>query len=120
MYPNGITGLVSDIQKAAVLPPEYLVKHNNGVVTIKVLVNARAAIVGASVLKAPSPAMGQTVLDALKHIPPFEAAGTVDEENVAVMYTLPIIMGTPANGIYLPAAYNESPSLTYLADEFGG
>ncbi|MBF9140232.1 hypothetical protein [Hymenobacter properus] len=98
LYPHGLTGLVRDIEKAAVLPPEDLLRGNYGLVIIKVVVDEHATISGATVLKAPTVRMGQAVLDALKRIAPFQTPGTVDGENVSVVYTLPIKLGKPGMG----------------------
>ncbi|MDO7852652.1 energy transducer TonB [Hymenobacter convexus] len=115
-YPEGMTGLMRDIQKAVVLPPEYMVKRNYGIATLKFIVDEHAKITGATVLKAPSESMGQAVLDALKRIAPFQAPPTIDGENVAVIYTLPIKLGAPPQGWNMPNAYYDSPKVNFLTD----
>ena len=116
-YPGGMVGLIAAIEQAAVLPTEEVARHGFGTVLIKLVVDAEATIIGATVVRAPTTNMGQAVLDAVKAIKPFVAAGTVDQEPVSVLYFLPIKIGRPENDWAMSHAYDESPRVTFLAAE---
>lgn len=116
-YAGGTVGLIAAIEQAARLPTEEIAKHGFGIVLIKLVVNGEAAIVGATVVKAPTTSMGQAVLDAVKAIKPFVAAGTVDQEPVSVLYFLPIKIGRPENGWMMVNAYDDAAKVTFLTAE---
>ena len=111
-------GFVKAIEGAAVLPTEEVANHGFGKVIIKLVVDDRANIVGATVVNAPTASMGQVVLDAVRRMPPFQAPGMVDQEPVSVLLTLSIKIGTPATGWDMSHAYTEAPpKVTYLDKE---
>ncbi|WP_216726186.1 energy transducer TonB [Hymenobacter siberiensis] len=99
------------------LPTEEVLRHGFGTVVIKLLVDAEATIIGTTVVRAPTARMGQAVLDAVKAIKPFVAAGMVDQEPVSVLYYLPIKIGHPVNGWAMTNAYDDAPKVTFLAAE---
>ncbi|WP_210427992.1 hypothetical protein [Hymenobacter artigasi] len=116
-YPRGTAGLIAAIEQAAVLPTEEVLRHGFGTVVIKLLVDAEATIIGTTVVRAPTARMGQAVLEAVKAIKPFVAAGMVDQEPVSVLYYLPIKLGHPINGWAMSNAYDDALKVTFLAAE---
>jgi hypothetical protein len=116
-YPGGTAGLITAITQATVMPHDELAKWGFGTVLLKFVVDANATIVGATVVEAPSPAMGQAALAALGRIKPFLAPGRVDEEPRAVLYSLPIKLGHPASGwtiVHDTSKTEHQPKTTFL------
>lgn len=117
-YPGGMNGLVKAIERAAVLPAEDVANQGFGKVLLKLVVDAHANIIGATVANAPTANMGKAVLDAVKRIPAFQAPAMVDQESVSALITLLIKIGAPVGGWDMSHAYTEAPpKVTYLDAE---
>lgn len=119
-YPGGITGVVQDLERAAVVPNDELERGIYGAVLLRFVVDAEAQVVGAVVAEAPTPGLGQAALQALRKIKPFVAPGQLNGEPVAVLYSVPVYVGGPVNRALIHNRVSgtpHAPTATFLEED---